>query len=435
MTTHSLGRACIARSILCRRARRIVLCLPLALVLPVRAGSAQSGGPAPSADATGFRCLDTAFAATPARLDSRHLIYVEQQTVAALPDGRVLVAGNPVFVWRDRGDRYDRVAVDSVFGMVVDSTALVRAIPSPLPGRALDGMRAVALPDGWWLTTFAEVVPADPPKRPVVVAMWSGETDGTRWRHLNALPAVVDSMDVTRASKLVWRDGRARLLVPPLRTQRRQLALYSLDDGRWRATAHDLGLVSYAAPALTPTRDLLAVVRTIEDRVTDMNSLFLYAKSSGDTTWREQELILRAGLEPVHEPNFVFDGRHVLSWRRSGKGVRGWDAWFAVFDDSGARTTSPTRLTTGFIEYTVAARTGHVVWAASDREWPDPVLQLVESDASSRIARLQRTTRYRGLLGLAITRDRAVVVAAHSAASSREPGVVSMVETHTWRCR
>lgn len=435
MTNHSLGRACIARSIFCRRARGIALCLPLASVLPIRSGSAQSVTPSPGAGATEFRCLDTAFAAAPARLDSRHMIYAEQQTVAALQDGRVLVAGNPVFVWRDRGDGYDRVAVDSVFGMVVDSTALVRAIPSPLPGRVLDGMRAVALPDGWWLTTFAEVVPADPPKRPVVVAMWSAETDGARWRRLRALPVVVDSMDVMRASKLVWRDGRARLAVPPLRTQRRLLALYSLDDGRWRATAHDLGLVSYAAPALTPTRDLLAVVRTIEDRVPDMNSLFLYAKRSGDTTWREQELIVRAGFEPVHEPNFVFDGRHVLSWRRPSKVAQGWDAWFAVIDDSAQRTGPPTRLTSGFVEYTVAARAGHAVWATSNRAWPDPVLQLVESDASSRVARLQRTTRYRGLLGLAITRDRAVVVAAHSAASSREPGVVSMVETHTWRCR
>jgi hypothetical protein len=435
MINDSYARARMPRSTASHRARAIGRCVLLALALPARSGGAQSGSPVTSNHATAFRCLDTAFAAIQARLDARHAIFVEQQTVAVQHDGRVLVAGNPVFVWRDRGDGYDRVAVDSVFGMVVDPTAVVRAIPSPLPGRVLDGMRAVALPDGWWLTTFAEVVPADLPKRPVVVAMWSAETDGARWRRLRALPVVVDSMDVLRASKLVWRDGRARLALPPMRTQRRQFVLYSLDDGRWRATIHDLGLVSYIAPALTPTRDLLAVVRTIEDQVADMNSLFLYAKGPGDTTWRERELIVRAGLEPVHEPNFVFDGRHVLSWRRSRRGVQGWDAWVTVFDEAAQRTTPPMRLTSGFIEYTVAARDGHVVWAASDRAWPDPVLQLVESDASSRIARLQRTTRYRGLLGLAITRDRAVVVAAHSAASSREPGVVSMVETHTWRCR
>ncbi|MBW8769934.1 MAG: hypothetical protein JF589_09275, partial [Gemmatimonadetes bacterium] len=137
----------------------------------------------PAASAPARRCLDTAATIAPARLDDRHLIYVEQETVVPNRDGRILVAGAPVYVWRNAGDRYDMLGLDSLFGMVIEpSSSFVRAIPSPLPGRVLKGMRAAALADGWWLVTFAEVYSVQQPRRPNVIAMWAGETDGSRWR-------------------------------------------------------------------------------------------------------------------------------------------------------------------------------------------------------------------------------------------------------------
>jgi hypothetical protein len=433
-------RARIARTALvqatCARARvgtTVTLLVASGLLHPAGAlgQSTASSGPAES-----MRCMDTSGTITPARLDSKHLIYVEQETVVAQKDGRVLVAGRPVFVWRDRADRHDLLAVDSLFGMVIDSvTSSVRAIPSPLPGRTLDGMRAAALPDGWWLVTFAEVVPRDPPQRPLVERMWSGETDGARWRRLQQLPVVADSMDVTLASALAWRAGRARLALPPIRAQHRRIVLYALDGGRWSVTRHDLGLVSYVALALTPSHDMLAAVRTIEDSVADMNSLFVYRKRGKDTLWGQEELIVRAGLEPVRDPLFASGARHVLSWRKSTNAEKSWDAWFTTFDDSAMRVGSPTRIASRSIELTGGARGDRAVWATYDRAWPDPVVQLVESDGSSNLASVERIGRYRGLLGMAVTRNRVVLVAALAAASSRDPSVVSMVETHTWRCR
>jgi hypothetical protein len=38
------------------------------------------------------------------------------------------------------------------------------------------------------------------------------------------------------------------------------------------------------------------------------------------------------------------------------------------------------------------------------------------------------------LFGLTIIPRHLVLIAAESAASSRDPGVVSVIETHTWRC-
>jgi hypothetical protein len=386
-----------------------------------------------ASSAVPFRCLDTAATVARARLDAAHLIYTEQETVVTQRDGRTLVAGNPVWVWRDNGAGYDMLARDSLFGMLVDSTALVHAVPSPLPGRILDGMRAVALPDGWWMVSFAEVTPADPPRQPTVLTMWVGETDGSRWRSVQQLPAAADSLDVT-LSVLAWRDGRARLLVPFKRDHRRRVVLYSLDRGTWTASLNDFGLLSFVALRLTPERDLLAVVRAIEDSISDGNSLFLYEKRPSENAWKEKRLIVRAGQEPVLDPVFGGINTHVLTWRRSRNHQREWDAWFTTYDERSDSITAPVHLATDAVEIAVVADTGHVLWAISNREWPDPVVQLLEWDNANSVARLVRNTRYRGLFGLTIIPRHLVLIAAESAASSRDPGVVSVIETHTWRC-
>ena len=401
------------------------------LARPRSALNAQSMAPSRSAP---FRCLDTSGTVAPARLDAKHLIYTEQETVVTQRDGRTLVAGNPVWVWRDNGRGYDMLAKDSLFGMVVDTTALVRAIPSPLPGRILDGMRAAALPDGWWMVSFAEVIPADPPKSPTVLAMWIGETDGTRWRSVQTLPRVADSLDVMM-SALAWHNGRARLLVPFKSDHRQLLAVYSLDDSRWTSSTTDFGSLAMFALRLTPDRDVIAVVRSALDTIADVNSLFLYSKRPTDSLWTKRQFVLRAGREPVFDPLFVDADTHLLSWRRSRNSQREWDAWFARYDERADSVTAPIRLTSDAIEVAAVAKGSHAAWAVSNREWPNPVVQLLETDAAGNVARLSRDTRYRGLFGLIITRGRLLLIAAQSAATSREPGVVSMIETHTWRCQ
>ena len=77
-------------------------------------------------------CFDTAATITPARLDERHLVYVEQETVVPNRGGRILVAGAPVYVWRNAGNRYDLLGLDSLFGMIIEpSSSFVRAVLSP----------------------------------------------------------------------------------------------------------------------------------------------------------------------------------------------------------------------------------------------------------------------------------------------------------------
>src|SRR5687767_4331328 len=74
--------------------RRIAIALCVAAVgalAPALRLSAQSKDSVAAPKAAPFRCLDTTATIVPARLDDRHLIYVEQQTVVGQKDGRVLV--------------------------------------------------------------------------------------------------------------------------------------------------------------------------------------------------------------------------------------------------------------------------------------------------------------------------------------------------------
>jgi len=307
---------------------------------------AQSLASPVSSHADSFRCLDTAARAVPARLDDKHGIYVEQETIVAQRDGRVLVAGNPVFVWRDRGDGFDLLARDSLFGMVIDTGAFVRAIPSPLPGHVLDGMRAAALPNGRWLVSFFEVIPMPPEQAPIAKALWVGETDGITWRDLHQLPLVADSMDIRFLSPLAWKNGRARLAVPFVRDHHRLIALYSLDSSRWTTSVHDVGLLAYVAVALSETRDVMAVVKAAADTVVDVNSLFLYSKNPTDSVWSGGIRVLHAGVDPVRDPIFAADAR-LLAWRRLRVRERSKEAWFTAVDDEGGPIASPVRIAVG----------------------------------------------------------------------------------------
>jgi hypothetical protein len=430
----SPGRVSHALPAIAQQSAARVVCAAWLVLTSASALDAQSSRSAPATAVALQRCMDTAATAAPARLDAEHVIYVEQETVVAQRDDRVLVAGNPVFVWRDRGDRYDLLGLDSLFGMIIEPSLSVHAIPKPMNGRSFDGMRAAALTDGWWLVTFAEVIPAQPPKTPTVVAMWTGETDGTRWRSLQELPMVADSIE-TWGMSLAWRDGRARLAVPFMHDGRRLVVLYAFDEGRWSARIDTLGFLSYVAIALAPSRDLMAVVRPLETVDSDNNSLFLYTKSPRDSTWINTAHIVRGRDDPVRDPLFSGENPRVLSWRRETATSRSTEAWFATVSENGDSISTPTQLATGATLTSLASRSGHAILAIADRVWPNPTLQFVELGEPSPIAKQRMHTNYRGLIGVELTHAKVVLIAARAATTPRDPAVVSILQTHAWRCQ
>ena len=400
--------------------------------------SARPSAKAMASPAPARACLDTSATIVPARLDDRHLIYVEQETVVPNRDGRILVAGAPVYVWRNAGDRYDLLGLDSLFGMIIEPTSsFVRAIPSPLPGRVLKGMRAAALPDGWWLVTFAEVYSVQKPRKPNVIAMWAGETDGSSWRAVEKLPAVADTLEPLYFSALALGDGRVRLAAIARRDWQRRVVVFSRDEGRWAVRAHDMGLAMFAAIATTPASDVIAVVRPDTTlRVEDHSSLFVYTKAPRDTLWTPHARVWRGGMDhPAHQPLLVGEiSRPLLLWP-TGPIFRSATVWalsLATIPDS---TVTPTAMN-AFVSDLAASSLGDAgIIATYDRGGPTRDIRVFEYHEPLHVALvLSKPSGYRGIFGAALTANRAVLIASQAGQPPRDPAVISMLETYAWRC-
>jgi len=382
-------------------------------------------------------CLDTVATITPARLDERHLIYVEQETVVPNRDGRILVAGAPVYVWRNAGEQYDLLGLDSLFGMIIEpSSKFVRPIPSPMPGHVLKGMRAAALSDGWWLVAFAEVFSVQQPKRPNVIAMWVGETDGSSWRAVQKLPAIADTLDPLRFSALALRDGRVRLAAVVTRDWQRRVVLFSRDAGRWTVHQYDLGTSEYAAIAATPQSDLLAVARPDTTLLReDHNSLFLYTKSPTDTLWTPHRRLWRGGMDPVQQPLFADAAtRPLLVWL-TGPLMRARSAWALSLPAIPDSAVEPTLMLTSTSSIAGLSLGDAGVIATYDRGSPTRDVRVFEYHEPLRVHIVfAKPTEYRGLFGAALTPEHLVLIASKAGQPPRDPAVISMLETYTWRC-
>jgi hypothetical protein len=179
----------------------------------------------------------------------------------------------------------------------------------------------------------------------------------------------------------------------------------------------------------------MAVVRPSEKAAPDINSLFLFAKRPDDSVWTQKAWIVVGGEHPVREPRFSGTNPRLLSWRRTSDDGSNWDAWYATIDDRGDSIGAVTHVSPGAIEVAAASRGAHQVWAVFDRaRWTRPTLRMVERGVFAQFARVERVTDYAGLIGVAITRARVVVVASQPSTDPRDPQVISVVRTYTWRC-
>lgn len=388
-------------------------------------------------------CIAGPAVITPARLDSVHRIYVEQETVSAQRDGRVLVAGKPIYLWRRNGDDFDQLDGDSLIGIVVDRSFHARALISPLPGRAIGGVRAAAMDDGWWVVTFAEIVPAPAPKDPLVLGVWSGETDGVRWRSVERLPAVKDSMVTWSMSALFWRDGRTILAVPSRSTTEerpRRVVLFERRSGQWTANSLDFGLRSYVAVGASATHDVLAVIRPDTTQRSDGNSLFTYARRHGDSAWVQHPRIVRGGDDrSTHDPALLIRGDGlVISWRVAATSPPAQEAWFALLKANGDLTSGPVKLGDQAVVLSAAAGEGRAVWTALGGSPSDGHLTLkrFEVDAAGRaVAPVVSSSPYLGVLGMAMTRSHLMIAGSRqSFTPAFDPPFSTIIHAIPWRC-
>jgi hypothetical protein len=267
--------------------------------------------------------------------------------------------------------------------------------------------------------------------------MWAAETDGSSWRSLQPLPMIIDSMVPAEASALVVRDGRALLVVPSEKRFERRVVTYTRDNGQWSASVGSVGFLTYVALAATTSRDLLAVVRPDSTEREDNNSLFVYAKAPADTTWRLRSRLVRGYRSPVRDPVFSEDGDGLtLAWRVTSPEQRSRTAWFTRLNAQGDTIASNVRFSSEVELLYDAARGGNGLWVSSDRGNPSATLRFVEHHGTSTPSPERITpTTYRGLLGLTITKDYAVVIASQTGKAPGDPAVISIIQSHPWRCQ
>jgi hypothetical protein len=297
-------------------------------------------------------------------------------------------------------------------------------------------MRAAALSDGWWLVTFAEVYSVQKPRKPNVIAMWAGETDGSSWRAVEKLPAVSDTLDPLRFSVLATRDGRARLAAVTTRAWRRRVVLFSRDDGRWTVRVEDMGVSEYAAVGMTSSLDLLAVARPDTTLlVEDNNSLFLYTKAPTDTLWTPHPRVWRGRQDPVQQPFFVVGADQPLLLWVTGPLMHAVSAWALSLPSISDSTAAPIPMP-GHVSDLAAASIGAAgIIATYDRAAATRDVRVFEYHEPLRVSQvLSKPTDYRGLFRAALTRDRAVLIASKAGQPPRDPAVISMLETYAWRC-
>ncbi|HEX7238894.1 MAG TPA: hypothetical protein VF263_01400 [Longimicrobiaceae bacterium] len=276
------------------------------------------------------RCAVREVSRTPLAIEDGRLLYVEPAAFS-VSRGEVLLAGTPNFLARlDRGGRVTGMASDSVLGAVVARDGKGRAVPSPIDGRLVNGLRAAALEGGGWAVVFAEVRPYTGDSRPdTAVRLWHGVYDGRRWVRLEELPLPPhrtlhphhSSQLVRRGDTLSW----AMTMTAPVPgvLPGNGIVLYERRGGRWSYEAVPT-FHSEAELARSDTLGLLLVVVQPDStaRGGDGNSLFLWARRPA---WRRLRRIVHGYAEGrVYDPSLTAtNGEGVLSWRTPvGEGFR-----------------------------------------------------------------------------------------------------------------
>ncbi len=259
-------------------------------------------------------------------LEDGREIYVEAEAVVANSRGDVLLLGMPNYITgkHPRGDMAQERADNSVFGVVIPRRGPVRAIPLPVPGKLVTGLRAIPRSDDTWAVAFAEQQPsAEFPPPDSAVRLWYGVFNGGGWEFLEELPMpregrlapFLASSLVQHGDTLAW----AMTLFAP--THEENVAVFQRHGGRWSLEVVRTIGAAYAEVGHSKGLGFaLAVVEPDRTLPRDGNSLFLYAR---DGSWQTLGKVVPGGREPIYAPSFT----HTSSGARL--------TWWALVRDAG----------------------------------------------------------------------------------------------------
>ncbi len=404
------------------------------------------------AQAAARACTATPAFQVPIRLDGARPVYVEPQAVVSSGD-RILVAGNPTYVWYLKDDRVVAAGRDSIFGIVVQRDGRAQAVPSPLPPGRVHSVRAAPHADGQWAVVFVEAAPPPRFASPVnVEAYWFGVTDGTRWLRMEKLPALEGKFATDNASALIRTERGYAMAVPVTLPSGSRAAVFSESGGRW-----NVELVAGGAVYTSLTTDgrelMLGVVYadTIARNPTgasssngsfipgDLNSLWLYRTADNGTRWSPRTRLVDGLLQqPVFHPR--------LHW--SGRGLEiGWIAKDGIGGDThiGAITRAHTLavmdslvVATQHIELTTATN-GRPFWLTTDAAdstgtTRTPSLRIWTITGAKATQVLGGRTPFHGVSGFAALDTSLMVVGPMRGTKPFDPAVMLHLHAYTLDC-
>lgn len=363
---------------------------------------------------------------------------MEPQTVVT-SGSRILVAGNPTYVWYLTDGRVSAVGRDSIFGIVVDRNGRATAIPSPFPPGHVHAVRAAAHDNGQWAVVFAE---ADPPARfagPLVLkGYWFGITDGVRWLHMERLPTTRGKLNVDFASSLVRTVSGYAIALPDDGEDRSRAAVFTQRHGQWSIDYVGVG-ATYTS--LTTNGHELALGSVYSDTLpqnpvvaaTDHNSLWLYQTTGKGMRWGERSRLVHGVGQPVHHPAFA--------WAKEGLQA----AWMSIVDGTretriGAIRSDTLVFTDRLIRETqeivsTPTAAGRPLWLTIDNvngaeAWLR-IWTIVGSKTSTVVA---RKTPFDGVAGFAVLDRTIIVVGPMRGAGPYDPAVTLHLHSFPMNC-
>ena len=257
----------------------------------------------------------------PVLLKDGRQVYVEPNAVVQSGE-RILVAGFPSYVWARKGSsRVDSRNV--LFGIVVSPDGSADFIPSPLPAGHMSDVRAVALPNGNWAATFADVAPETQFNRktmPRVDGYWFGITDGKVWLVLQRVPNTGGVLRPLFASRLVQSSIGYSIAIPIELghnmggSARTAAAVFTKGEHGWTRRDRVFEFVSYVSLDTTASGNLLlgaVAVDTTDFHVA--NRLTFYTFFSGDSAWRELTRLETNTSQAIHHPDVIWSGDSIIA--------------------------------------------------------------------------------------------------------------------------
>jgi hypothetical protein len=265
-------------------------------------------------------------------------VYVEPNAIVQ-SGKRILVAGFPSYVWGAKGNSQVDLR-NTLFGIVISPDGSADFIPSPLPAGHLSDVRALALPNGNWAATFADVAPEtqfNPKISPRVEGYWFGITDGKTWV-VERVPTTPGEIQPTFASRLLHSGAGYSVAMPVDLGHNADglahtaAAVFTRGEDGWTRRDRVFEFVSYVSLDTTSSGNLMlgAIAVDTTDRHV-RNRLAFYRFYNVDSTWHEFTRLEGDTSRRMHHPDVVWYGDSLtVTWLETNNGSTRMEAKAAV---------------------------------------------------------------------------------------------------------